>query len=79
MPKIDSVIKEAFKQLESCGGYVWMRLASNSMNLIEIEAPKGGMSVCYLKDIVKSAKLFVRPVQADIEPDEFQTEVGHYI
>ena len=48
----------------------------NSTYLFEIEPPKGGMTVRYLRDIIKSAKLFIRPLQADIESNEHvDTEV----
>ena len=67
---IHTVLTGAFKQLEDCGGYTLLHLASNSTQLIEIESPKKGLTVTYLKDIVKSAKLFVRPLQIDIECDE---------
>ena len=71
MPYISTLcLLDAFKQLDDSGGYTLLRLATNSTTLIEIEPPKGGMTVMYLKDIVKSAKLFVRPLQADIESEE---------
>lgn len=68
---IHSVLLDAFKQFDDCGGYTLLRLATNSTSLIEIKPPKGGMTVRYLKDIVKSAKLFVRPLQTDIESEEY--------
>ena len=68
---IHSVLLDAFKQLDDCGGYTLLRLATNSTSLIEIKPPKGGMTVRYLKDIVKSTKLFVRPLQTDIESEEY--------
>lgn len=68
---IPSVLLDAFKQLDDCGGYTLLRLATNSTSLIEIKPPKGWMTVRYLKDIVKSAKLFVRPLQTDIESEEY--------
>ena len=63
---IHYVITEAFKELEKAGGYTLLHLATNSTTLLAIEPPKGGMNVRYLKDILKSAKLFVRPLQSDI-------------
>lgn len=76
---IHSVLLTAFKQLDACGGYTLLRLATNSTDLIEIQPPKGGMTVRYLKDIVKSAKLFVRPLQTNIDCDEdSQPEVISY-
>ena len=76
---IHSILLTAFKQLDACSGYTLLRLATNSTDLIEIQPPKGGMTVRYLKDIAKSAKLFVRPLQADIDCDEdSQPEVLSY-
>ena len=73
---IHGVLLEAFKELAHCGGYTLLRLAANSTYLFEIEPPKGGMTVRYLRDIIKSAKLFIRPLQADIESNEHvDTEV----
>ncbi len=66
---VHSVIRDAFKQLEDSGGYTLMRLAANSTDLITIEVPKGGMTVQYLKDILKKARLFIRPLQCDIADD----------
>ena len=67
---IHHVINDAFQQLEKTGGYTLLRLASNSSTLLEIEPPKGGMNVKYLRDILKSAKLFIRPLQSDVNVDE---------
>lgn len=64
---IHDVLLDAFSALNDCGGYTLHRLATNSTDLITIKPPRGGITVKYLKDIVKSAKLFVRPLQADID------------
>ena len=40
---IYSVLLTAFKQLDVCGGYTLLHLATNSTDLIEIQPPKGGM------------------------------------
>ena len=56
---IHKVILEKFPVLESCGGYTLLRLAENSHNMVEIEGPDSGMTVCYLKDVVNQAKLYV--------------------
>ena len=66
---IHNVLLDAFTAPNDCGGYTLHRLSSNSTDLITIEPPRGGVTVRYLKDIVKSAKLFVRPLQADIHVD----------
>ena len=66
---VHNVLQEAFPSLSECGGYTLHRLATNSTDLIQIEAPRGGLRVKYLKDIIKSAKLYIRPLQADIVDD----------
>lgn len=63
---IHTTLLDAYESLGECGGYTLLRLATNSSDLLEIQPPKAGMSTRYLKDIVKSAKLYVRPLQADI-------------
>ena len=50
---IHHVINDGFQQLEKTGGYTLLRLANNSSTLLEIEPPKGGMNVKYLRDILK--------------------------
>ena len=74
--RIHNVILDAFSELNDCGGYTLHRLATNSTDLIAIKPPKGGFTVKYLKDIVKSAKLFVRPLQADIIFNDSDEEVS---
>ena len=60
----------AYPVLSECGCYSLMRLAENSRALIRIDAPSGGMTIPFLKDILRQAKLFVRPFQTDISIDE---------
>ena len=59
----DALIDAFGSRLNDCRGYTLLRLASNSTSLIVIQPPKSGMMVRYLKDIVKTAKLFVRPLR----------------
>ena len=66
---IHQVLLEKFPVLESCGGYTLLRLAENSHSMVEIEGPDSGMTVSYLKDILNQAKLYIRPLQRDIEED----------
>ena len=67
---IHDVCIDHFPGLLKCGGYTLLRLSDHSKtNLIEIESPDSGMTVPYLKDILRQAKLFIRPLQCDI-PEE---------
>lgn len=64
---VHDVIMKAYPVLENSGGYTILRLAENSYDLVEIEAPMDGLiTVEYLKDIVKNAILYIRPLQRDI-------------
>lgn len=67
---IHSILLTSYPELDGCGGYSLMRLGCGSSELVTIEPPKGGLNVRYLRDILKSAKLFVRPMQKDIEVKE---------
>lgn len=66
---IHSVLLYQFPQLKACGGYTLMRLKDNSYDLVEIEYPAKGLNVSYLKDILNQAKLYIRPLQRNIEDD----------
>ena len=74
---IHQVIIAAYPVLSECGGYSLMRL-------VRIDAPSGGMTIPFLRDILRQAKLFLRPLQVDIsfeEPKKFCSpkEVSSYI
>ena len=43
-----------------------MRVSENSRSLVAIEGPTGGVDVPFLKDILRQAKLYVRPLQCDV-------------
>ena len=54
-----------------------MRLATNSTDLITIDTPRqGGISMRYLRDILKAAKLYIVPLQRDIIIEEKSDEVS---
>ena len=65
-----------FPVLEKTGGYSLFRPNTNSYDLIMIQAPQGGITIRYLKDIVRSARLYIRPLQCSItaESDEEEDE-----
>lgn len=67
---IHDTITSNFPVLDSCGGYTLMRLGENSRGLVIIDGPGGGMTIPFLKDILRQAKLFVRPLQCDISVEE---------
>ena len=69
-----------FPALKSTGGYSLLRPNTNSYDLVVIEVPqgKGGINIRYLKDVLRSARLYVRPLQFSIESldeDEYDYDV----
>ena len=46
-----------------------MGVSENSRDLVAIEGPDGGVTVPFHKDILRQAKLYIRPLQYDI-PDK---------
>ena len=66
---IHDVICMSFPILKECGGYTLMCVSENSCDLVAIEGPDGGVTVTFLKDILRQAKLYIRPLQCDI-PEE---------
>ena len=69
---IHDIIVEAFPILEECGGYTLMRVSENSRDLVAIEGPDGGVTVTFLKDILRQTKLYIRPLQCDIPEDKLK-------
>ena len=55
--------------LEAAGGYTLLRCADSSRVLVDIETPESGLTIPYLKDIVRQ-KLYIRPLQCDLECDD---------
>ena len=70
---IHRAILHKFPVLDICGGYSLLRLAENSHSLVEIVGPEGGLTVPYLKDILNQAKLYIRPLQKDIQEEDMET------
>ena len=67
---IHDIITSTFPVLECCGGYTLMRLKENSRDLVPIDGPDGGITVPFLKDILRQAKLFVCPLQSDVTEED---------
>ena len=60
---IDEVIFDAYPKLIVIGSYKLMRLSDVGRVLVNITVPEGGMTVPYLKDIVRQARLYVSPTK----------------
>ena len=66
-----------FPKLKDSGGFELMRtMESGSREIQVIEMPGGGYSCEYLKAVVHSAKLFIRPLQADLSMELCEPEVS---
>ena len=58
-----------FPKLANGGGYELLRLGD--MKTLEIiSEPASGYSVEYLKSVVSSAKIYIRPLQKNLDTDE---------
>ena len=71
--EVHDIILSNFPILSECGGYTLMRTADNSRSLVAVEGPDGGTTVPFLKDILRQARLYIRPLQSDIE--EYQLKI----
>ncbi len=63
---IHDIITSNFPVLDSCGGYTLLRLKENSRKLVAIDSPDCGITVPFLKDILRQAKLYICPLQCDV-------------
>lgn len=71
----DDLFRE-FPKLSSGGGYEFLRAPeTGSRELVVIEMPHDGYSVEYLQAVVKSAKIYIRPLQRDLDMRPLTKEV----
>ena len=73
---IHEAITTQFPVFGFCGGYSLLRLRANSRDLVETEGPDSGLTVAFLKDIVRQAKLYVRLLQCDITEDDIKPTIA---
>ena len=72
----DELIRE-YPKLGGAGGYELLRASENgSRELVLIEMPRDGYSVEYLQAIVKSAKIYIRPLQRNLDTSPIVKEVS---
>ena len=65
--KLTLFIKE-YPKLVDCGGFELLRASDiGGKELIPIEMPHGGYSVEYLQAVVKSAEIYIRTLQRDLD------------
>lgn len=62
----DELLK-GYPKLQGCGGYELLRGSdTNNRELTVIAPPVGGYTALFLKSVVSHAKIYVRPLQADL-------------
>ena len=64
--EIDAVVLAAFPKLIGLG-YEFLITDRKSSRLVVIATPAEGMTITYLKDIVLQSKLYIRPINGDVE------------
>ncbi len=62
---LDYELLDHFPRLANGGGYELLR--SSGKDLVVIDMPAVGYSAEYLKSVVTSAKIYVRPMQKDLD------------
>ena len=66
---------EAFPKLRAGGGYELLRTSErNNRTLDVIPPPPSGYTVAYLKSVAGQAKIYVRPLQKDLDLTPTQGE-----
>ena len=72
----DELVHE-YPKLANAGGYELLQASENgSQELILIEMPRDGYSVEYLQAAVKSAKIYIRPLQRNLDTSPIVKEVS---
>lgn len=65
--ELHAEILNAFPRLREGGGYELMRVAeSGQRTLTVIPSPSDGYSVTYLREVLRQAKVYIRPMQKDL-------------
>lgn len=66
-----------FTKLKNGGGFEMLRMADHgSKSLQVIAAPTSGYTVPYLRAVVHNAKIYLRPLQRNLDIDPCANEVG---
>ena len=70
---LHDTLMDEFPALQNPGRYTLLHPNTNSHDLLSIKWPhKGGITIRYLKEILCSARLYVRPLQFDILETDFE-------
>jgi len=80
--ELHNEIMNTFPSLENGGGYELLRVGEpkgQRNSLIVIPQPREGYTVDYLKEVVRQAKVYIRPIQQDLSMEvhpSILSEVG---
>ena len=76
---LHSEILMAFPRLQDGGGYELLRVAESGLRTLHvIPQPSDGYSVTFLKDVLRQAKVYIRPMQRDLtlDPEPLSVPAG---
>ena len=66
-----------FPKLKKAGGYELLRLTESGGKFLDaIAMPKGGYTTSYLKAVVHHAKIYIRPLQCELDIAEVAGSVS---
>ena len=69
--EINDELLYKFPKLKNGGGYEHFRLPETGGKVLDVIAmPKGGYTTAYLKAVVHHAKIYICPLQCDLNLDE---------
>jgi hypothetical protein len=73
--EISNELYAKFPKLKDGGGFEMLRLPEGGGKVLQVIAcPKNGYSVPYLRAVVHHAKIYLRPLQKDLDTDSLNDE-----
>ena len=74
--ELHTEIMQAFPRLQDGGGYELLRVSDSGQRSLQvIPSPSDGYSVSYLKEVLRQAKVYIRPMQKDLSLDSEPCDV----
>ena len=75
--EINEEIVFKFPKLKNAGGYELLRISESGGKMLDVIAmPKGGYTTSYLKAVVHHAKIYIRPLQCELDVYEVADRVS---
>ena len=76
--ELDMELLTTFPKLEDVGGYELLRIADKGRSLEVNSLPPDGYTASYLKEVVRQAKVYIRPIQRNLATEQVNsTGVGY--